>query len=390
MRLTLAILLLALPCLGVENSNPAHPPLTLGLEELWRVGGDDGALLFGAVAETATDDAGNVYLLDSQLCRVVVIAPDGTHLRTLSREGDGPGEVRRPRDLVLLPDDSIGLMTMFPAKLVRLTRTGEPLPSLEFSVGEGGLAAGNLCLSRGGALVLGATLLSPTEHGQNRRFLLAAYDADGIETTRYCESGVELDFRKLHFVERRISPGFHNNAALGPDGRVFTAPDWNAYRIEVHAPDGALERTISRPFDPRPRTADEMRRVEEVFAASARNAPVKQTQELEPNAMAITDLYVDPEHRLWVEHSRSGDGLPVGVMTSYDQFSPEGRWLRRIHVACDGDVALDGLRFLDDGRVLLLKGLTLAETAQTDLGSVPLGEEGEASNMEFVCYRVVE
>ena len=35
----------------------------------------------------------NVYLLDHHLKQVEVISPDGEHLLTLSREGDGPGEL---------------------------------------------------------------------------------------------------------------------------------------------------------------------------------------------------------------------------------------------------------------------------------------------------------
>jgi len=44
------------------------------------------------------------------------------------------------------------------------------------------------------------------------------------------------------------------------------------------------------------------------------------------------------------------------------------------------------LVFLDDGRILLIKGYAEAEAARSDLGNIPLGEEGEAAPMEIVCY----
>jgi hypothetical protein len=93
----------------VKNTEPAHPPRTVQLEELWRVGGEDGELLFGAIVGTTTDPDGNVYLLDHHLKHVEVISPDGEHLRTLSGEGDGPGEIRNPPSYGVAALDPSGL-----------------------------------------------------------------------------------------------------------------------------------------------------------------------------------------------------------------------------------------------------------------------------------------
>ena len=87
-----------------NGASPSEGIETMHLEELWRVGGEDDDVLFGVILQVRTDEEGNIYLLDSQLAQVQVYSSDGRHLRTLSREGDGPGEVRRPTDLVLLPD----------------------------------------------------------------------------------------------------------------------------------------------------------------------------------------------------------------------------------------------------------------------------------------------
>jgi hypothetical protein len=377
----------------IENQKPKGEPLTLKLEEVWRVGGEESELLFGTVTETATDAAGNVYLLDSQLSHVVVISPEGEHLRTISREGEGPGEVRQPRDLVCLPDGSIGIMTMFPAKLVRITPEGDPLESITAMTGEGenaGFTAGALCDSRGGNLVLGATKLQQTENGQDRVMYLCRLGEDGRETVRYCESHMSLDFRSLHFVEREISPMFHSALALGPDGRVYVAQAWDRYAIEVYHPDGTLERVITREFENRKRTDDELRRVHALFEASARNNPYGETHEVEDSPQVIDGLHVVDDGRLWVLHSRSGEDLPEGVMQSYDVFDADGAYLHEVRIPCEGNPDYDGLTLLPDGRILLIKVLVLAGMAQSDLGSIPLGEEEEAGNMEFVCYRVVE
>jgi hypothetical protein len=220
---------------------------------------------------------------------------------------------------------------------------------------------------------------------------LGSFGANGRERVRYCEARMTLDFRKLHFVERDLSPGFHSALALGPDGRVYVAQAWDRYAIAVYAPDGTLERVVTRRFENRKRTADELRRINALFDASAANNQLNETREIEPCPQVIQDLHVDEEGHLWVLHSRSSEDLPAGTMQSYDLFDTAGRYVRRVDVACvEGDPELDGLELLPDGRVLLLKGMVLAGTAQSDLGSIPLGEDNESSNMEFVCYRVVE
>ena len=53
------------------------------------------------------DDDGNIYLLDSQLSEVKVFSPDGEPLKTLSREGDGPGEFRALSSVHVLPGDTL-------------------------------------------------------------------------------------------------------------------------------------------------------------------------------------------------------------------------------------------------------------------------------------------
>lgn len=364
---------------------------TLHLEEVWRAGGPEGEILFGTVTEATSDAEGNVYLLDTQLMHVEVFSPEGRHLRTLSRAGDGPGEVRRPRDVVYLPDGTLGLLELFPAKLVRLTPEGEPRPSIIIggaAAQEGGFTAAGQCVSRGGTLLIAGQNLGQTPEGQTRDMYLARIAPTGEILLRYREARIRLDFAKLHFIEREMTPGFHLANTVGPDGRVYAALAWDRYAVEVFHPDGTLERVIAREFQNRPRTEDELRRVHALYDASAANTPYEVARTIEPSPAIIQHLHLDPAGNLWVLHSRSGEDLPTGVMQSYDVFTPAGVFDRQVQIACDGDPAYDGLEFLPDGRVLLIKGYVLATTARTDLGSVPLGEEEESSPMEILCCRL--
>ncbi|MCP4291461.1 MAG: hypothetical protein GY780_06465, partial [bacterium] len=82
----------------VENSSkPAQGVQKVVLEELWRVGGeDDEDNIFGIVNRALVDDENNIYLLDAQLAQISVYSPDGELIKTLGREGDGPGEFPGP------------------------------------------------------------------------------------------------------------------------------------------------------------------------------------------------------------------------------------------------------------------------------------------------------
>ncbi|MSR37008.1 MAG: hypothetical protein EXR95_10295 [Gemmatimonadetes bacterium] len=59
---------------------------------------------FGEIADVDFDGAGNLYVFDSQKQRVVVVDPAGRFVRMFGKQGDGPGELRSPMALVVLPD----------------------------------------------------------------------------------------------------------------------------------------------------------------------------------------------------------------------------------------------------------------------------------------------
>lgn len=376
----------------VKNTTPAESSRTVRLDEIWRVGGDDGEILFGTVTEAATDPEGNVYLLDTQLLHVQVISPEGNHLRTLSREGDGPGEVRRPRDVDYLPDGSIGLLELFPAKLIRVSRDGEPRETLILGRQRGpqtGFTSASHITHRGGTFLMAGQRLVQTETGQDRVMYLCRLSETGEEIVRYRESTMTLNFEKIHWVERELSPSFFT-AAVGPDGRVYASAAWDRYAIEVYSADGSPERVIEREFNNRKRTEQELRRVNALYDASDRNSPYESTRDIEPSPPVISDLHVYPDGMLWVLHSRSAEDRPDGVMQTYDVFDGNGRYVQEVSVACEGNPEFDGLEFLADGRVLLIKGYVLAAMARSDLGNVPLGEDEESSQIEIICCRMID
>lgn len=85
------------------GANAQDRPLGGDLEEVYRVGGlsAPGWAEFANPLQMGFDDSGNLYVLDVETYQVVVIDAGGNLVRTVGREGEGPGEFQWPTHLVV-------------------------------------------------------------------------------------------------------------------------------------------------------------------------------------------------------------------------------------------------------------------------------------------------
>jgi len=378
----------------VRNAQPALPAVELQLEELWRRGGDDDDLMIGLPVEAMSDDAGRVYLADQQLCQVFVFNADGELEKTLSREGEGPGEVAYPIDMVDLPDGTLGLAEFFPGKIVKVTRDDLPAGEITIDVSggvTGGFTIQTMAEAVGPHLVMAGSRSLPQDKFTERTHFLAAVDQEGNQTVRYMEqvSYIERPHSVVH--EDDFLPSFPLASALGPDGRVYTPRDRENYAINVFHPDGTLDRVIERPgFKTWKRNKLDTRRVTALFESWAGANPETWPEfDLKKTERAINTLHIDGQGRLWVQHSRSNRDLPAGTFLSLDLYDKAGNWEREVRLNCEGNSVSDGVRFLRDGRILLIKGFVVARLACLGSGVATLGED-ETEVIEIVCYKLPE
>jgi hypothetical protein len=372
----------------VRNSDtPRDGVRTVELEELWRVGGDEGEFLFGMIGQVLQDDAGDIYVLDRRLSEVLVFSPEGEYVRTLSREGEGPGETRRPRTAVLLPDDTLGIVQMMPGKIVKVARDGTPAGSL---MPGGNPTAGGFTVlfearCRGGhLLVSGETMGRGPGDAISRSRYLAKLDGDGRELVRYAEKDLESMFVDFKWNEEKDYFVHLGGFAVAPDGRVYTAPVRDSYVLHVLAADGRLERVIERKFSQRKRSEEEKQLVNETRRMVINGREIE--KEISDTDPAIASLWVDDRGELWVLNSRSGDDQPQEVMQTYDVFDSRGHFVRQVAVACPGDFREDRLFLLGNGRAVLVRGMLSGMVsfagARGDESSA-----AEEAGIEIVCYR---
>jgi len=357
------------------------------LKEQWRVGGEEGEVLFGVVSKVLPDEDGSLYVLDLQLSHIEVFSATGEHLRTLSREGEGPGETRRPIDLVWTPDGNLGMVQTFPGKLVKIDRGGQPLASLSFGAADpsqGNLVALTEVAARDDGYIIAGTNIVMGASGQARKTFLASYTPEGQEQVRYYEREIKFDAANLQIVEKDQYVVARRNWALGPDGRIYTAPYREEYKVHVYHADGTLDRVIEREFKVPARTAEELRRIEEAMQAAVARSPVPVKTEVAPTNQAISAMWVDAAGQLWVQHAASHLNQPAGIMLTYDVFDPQGNFTRQVSIAGGGDGERDLLRIFDDGRAVLICGLQDAALAMQ--GGTAAGEDAQA--LAVVVYEV--
>ena len=349
--------------------------------------------VFGLMIDARCDAEGNVYLLDQQLSRVTVVSPDGEYLAELGGEGDGPGECRTPQTLTMMPDGTIGLGQRFPGKFIKVTTGNEPAGNVDIGGEQAAETGFTMLVSgryRGGTLLAGTLHQVPQENGQTRNSHLQRLAPDGEVLAEFASHATVLDFTRPHFSEKEMVAPFIAAHTVGPDGRVYFAGERNAYRITVCGTDGRPERIVTRAFDNPDRDAKTLDRMNALFEEQDRALPFSITWDVEPCDQTVGELVVTGDGELLVSHSRSFLGLPDGVFIRYDVFDADGKWLRELHVRAEADRDHDGLIFLDDGRVLLIKGLQLARLTASGNGGNVGDETDGATALEVICCRLVD
>ncbi len=374
----------------MNGTEPSGEKVIVELEEVWRHGGEDDEEFFGLISQCVVGDDGTIYLLDTRMSEVPVYAPDGERLDTLSREGDGPGETRTPSGLLFMPDGNLGLVQVFPGMITKIGTDGTPAGVLE--VGDattGGFMQMYDCVSDGNQVIVTAEKIDPDgPTAQTRINFVAAFDKEGNETVRFYENSYSWDFTNFTFDEAGQNRTDFRKVACGQDGRIYVAPERDAYVINVYMADGTLERVIEREYVHRVRSDEDFNQVKatlEVVLAQIPNAKIVPAK-TEPD---INSLMFGTDGNLWVTNSYSGVDQPEGILTTWDVFTPDGHFLKTVSAKCEGDGENDIIIWTPDGNAVMVTGFTEAVQALQSRGAGgDEDDEEEAEPMEIIYLKV--
>jgi hypothetical protein len=374
--------------------NPAETmeePGEIKMKELWRLGGDtdDEDEFFGVIVRIASDSQGNIYLLDSQLSEVKIYSPEGEYLTSIGREGEGPGEFRRPNDMLFLPDGNLGVMQMVPGKIVQLTTDGDPAGEFPIPQPEGG----GFQVLRGAQLAgTNVALVKMTQEiDQEKGVANLIFAIDLIDPEGELISNLESKLATLSFangiIREQMFDSFENRWTVGQDGRVYAATDRDNYIIKVWGTDGKIDRIITREYEHYKRSSDEKKKQESIWKAFLQRVP-NASLEISDNDKDIQTVYTRDDGTLWVLSSHGARNRPEGSLGIFDIYDAEGRYVRQVTLFGQGDPREDAF-FFDGDRLYVVTGFLNAAIAQQG-GGVDEEEETdeEPTPMEVICYKI--
>ncbi len=371
-----------------NESSPSEGVETVNLEEVWRVGGEDGEDFFGLITQVLVEDDGSIYLLDTRLSEVPVYSPEGERLTTLSREGEGPGETRMPTNLVKMPDGNLGLVQRFPGKITMIDWEGNPQGQVEPKMESGGLMALYDCFphSSGQLTIIGNSFKQNGSSGRTDVNFVSNFSTEGAELVRFTGIVNEMDFSNFHFKEDEQNEITFRKAAVGADGRVYLCKSRNLYQIHVYLPDGQLDRVIEREYEHRQRTDEEYQRVYNMAESQMSRLPNAKfdISKIEPD---VNSLRFAEDGNLWVTSSQSGYNQPEGILVTYDVFNPDGHFIKQVAASCEGDGKDDNLFWAPDGSAVLVTGFTDALMSLQTSGMAGGDDDEEAEPMEVIYMR---
>ena len=318
----------------VENSAPAWRP-----GEAWRIPAEpevEIGVLEGEAPYQLYRVAGAVRLSDGRIVianggtsELRYYTPDGRHLHSVGREGDGPGEFRMIGRIIRLPGDSVLAANLMPPPRLALfddegafVRAITPAPQSPVGrLSDGTLVAHatvNVRNPQNGTIRIPAIVVLHAP---------ASAAADTIVSLPGSERYVQIDQETGWFLIRPAPFGRSAHVAVAAD-RIYAGEN-ESYEVGVYVPGTGLTQLIRRTRPNRPVTRamiDELRRrnLENARDDNERRAIERQLAEAAfPETLpAFSDLEADAAGRLWVK-----DYVVGGEENRWDVFEPDGRWL---------------------------------------------------------------
>ncbi len=283
---------------------------------------------------------GAIALINNGTSEVRYYDATGGHLRTVGRNGDGPGEFRAMETLDRSAGDTLHVYDYMLRRFTSLAPDGTLLGSRGLRAALEGAFLRPLARLADGSWVATAQLFrGEGETGVRRDSLTLLRLAPGVDsiadsigrfpaTEMYISRGGEGATR---FVTFSLVPFGLSTRVVAGGGRIFVGNP-ERYLIQVYRSDGALERSIRRPVEREPVAESDVARLREHELAETDPRFREQVESKWANAPvaalkpAFAHLTVDSEGALWVEGPRVLD-TDAGHA---DVFDPQGRLLGRV------------------------------------------------------------
>lgn len=304
------------------------PQRTISVTDSIGVELGDSNYVFGQIAAVDWTPDGSIAVLDLKRCVILIYDSEGNYQRTIGHPGSGPGEFLLPSAMTFRESDgSLAVADAMAAKIQLFDSTGAPTGQIE---GFFPTVPIQIMAVDSASIVGMKPEFEQNEDGMFMGFLLARWEGTDIEPSVVYRSEMS-PFDPTNIAESMKGLFFSDVAA---DGRVFLAPmSSEEYLVEGYEPDGTLFLTIERPYDPVPKTEEEIAEetafVEERMTASG-TPPEMIAWEPEPFKASIGSIMVAPDDRIWVRRGWVNEVV-------FDVFDLGGNLVETVTVDYPGD-----------------------------------------------------
>ena len=313
----------------VGGGEPRSGVQDVTLRHEWTLGTED--LLLGRVGSIHVDEDGNVYVLDRQLALVHVIASDGAWLRSVGREGEGPGEFREPNDMFLTHDGHVAVVQQAPSKVALIARDGTALDDARLPEATSGYRFLLRGLPTGDGFALATAMLSPTDEGSlGTKVFVEVVSSEGELVAQLFGVDSSIDMVNAKVAETSID-NISMYWTVTTDDRIAGVATFDEYVIDVRALDGTRLYEIRRDVPPRPRTAEELDSAGEDFNMVINDREIEVIPE--PNARMIDAIVARPDGALWTVLRETAEiDAAAGRVMRIDEFDADGHYVRQLVV----------------------------------------------------------
>lgn len=286
----------------------------------------EGPDLFGQIAGIALDRLGRIYVGDSRARDVRVFNADGTHLRTLGRDGSGPGEFRQIQGMGWGPDRNLWVVDGQNGFVVYDTtgvfvRTRPRNTSFSIYPWPGRFD------SRGGVTDVGGGNVD----GEFRRLLIrSAENFTQVDTVPF--PSFELEQYELRYpngnLRMTVGVPFAPDLAIHIDHEGYL---WSGitdrYRLHRESPEGDTVRIVEREFTPLPVATSDRAEAMENLQFFIEEGGVVDPSRVPATKPAFVSMFTDDDGYLWVKPWIADDAANPHAV---DVFDPDGRYLGRV------------------------------------------------------------
>ena len=381
---------LAEPVRVTNGTRPSQSIRNWHLKEEWRAPNEESDVIFGRLADVAADPQNNIYLLDYQQQETYVFSPEGKHFQTLGRKGEGPGETTMASRLLMAPD-RIGLMNRYPAEIVWLDLTGDPLGSIVPVTQDNPEAALGCWWARSWTdrIIWAVTVSNFNEGNVTDLYHIANCNAAGDIESWYLtldEDAYTHGSRDGTVDESQYFHPMVGHWDVDPGGNVWIATDRDLYFLQVLTPDGRTIMETTRDFTSPSRSPAEIRKIQ-------RSLDGRWGQTDEPIVVGeygpcVEKLWIMENPwgtEVWIESGASHHDLPPGVMVRYDLFDLAGNFTHQVDIVGEGDPLFDRWYIVGNNRLIMVRNASSGGYDEDDPDH-PRFDDGE---LTVISYQIV-